>query len=379
MNQLQGQTFFDPTNPTWTLYDPSREILVARVAFVDGPDGVFDYKVPDALRARVRPGVRVLAPLGARNRSVVAYCLEIAQRRVEETPPPAPPRRKPKEDAPTLFALDPRPEKEKNDAPKATVEGKTFRLKEIAAVVDEKPILSPKLLKLGLDLAQRCIAPIGQTLDGMVPAGVRDAIGSRLTTVFLLAPDASERLRRFENAKAEGVRALTPKQRFVLDELRRCAEPPTLAELSRQAKCSSAPILSLKKLGLLTTKRVKRTSRFYDELAAAQKTEPRTLPHELNPDQRRALDAILGALKESRTETFLLRGVTGSGKTEVYIDAIEEVVSYGKQAIVLVPEISLTPQTVQRFRARLGDIAVLHSRLTDLERNSRLNTISNIA
>ena len=368
MNQLQGQTFFDPTNPTWTLYDPSREILVARVAFVDGPDGVFDYKVPDALRARVRPGVRVLAPLGARNRSVVAYCLEIAQRRVEETPPPAPPRRKPKEDAPTLFALEPRPEKEKNDAPKATVEGKTFRLKEIAAVVDEKPILSPKLLKLGLDLAQRCIAPIGQTLDGMVPAGVRDAIGSRLTTVFLLAPDASERLRRFENAKAEGVRALTPKQRFVLDELRRCAEPPTLAELSRQAKCSSAPILSLKKLGLLTTKRVKRTSRFYDELAAAQKTEPRTLPHELNPDQRRALDAILGALKESRTETFLLRGVTGSGKTEVYIDAIEEVVSYGKQAIVLVPEISLTPQTVQRFRARLGDIAVLHSRLTDLER-----------
>ena len=109
MNQLQGQTFFDPTNPTWTLYDPSREILVARVAFVDGPDGVFDYKVPDALRARVRPGVRVLAPLGARNRSVVAYCLEIAQRRVEETPPPAPPRRNPKEDAPTLFALDPRP------------------------------------------------------------------------------------------------------------------------------------------------------------------------------------------------------------------------------------------------------------------------------
>ena len=77
MNQLQGQTFFDPTNPTWTLYDPSREILVARVAFVDGPDGVFDYKVPDALRARVRPGVRVLAPLGVRNRSVVAYCLSL--------------------------------------------------------------------------------------------------------------------------------------------------------------------------------------------------------------------------------------------------------------------------------------------------------------
>ena len=76
----------------------------------------------------------------------------------------------------------------------------------------------------------------------------------------------------------------------------------------------------------------------------------------LNPDQRRALDAILKPLRESRQETILLRGVTGSGKTEIYIRAIDEVVSFGRQAIVLVPEISLTPQTRQRFRSRFDRV-----------------------
>ena len=65
----------------------------------------------------------------------------------------------------------------------------------------------------------------------------------------------------------------------------------------------------------------------------------------------------------------MLHGITGSGKTEVYIRAIQEVVAYGRQAIVLVPEISLTPQTEQRFRARFGQVAVLHSHMTDAERS----------
>ncbi|HET6882180.1 MAG TPA: primosomal protein N', partial [Pirellulales bacterium] len=75
-------------------------------------------------------------------------------------------------------------------------------------------------------------------------------------------------------------------------------------------------------------------------------------------------------------ETILLHGVTGSGKTEVYIRAIQEVVSYGRQAIVLVPEISLTPQTRQRFRARFGRVAVLHSHLTDAERHAEWQDIA---
>ena len=78
---------------------------------------------------------------------------------------------------------------------------------------------------------------------------------------------------------------------------------------------------------------------------------------------------MVAALEDARQETFLLHGVTGSGKTEVYIRAIEEVVKYGRQAIVLVPEISLTPQTWQRFQSRFKEVAVLHSHLTPQERN----------
>ena len=72
--------------------------------------------------------------------------------------------------------------------------------------------------------------------------------------------------------------------------------------------------------------------------------------------------------KQQEHRTFLLHGVTGSGKTEVYIQAIREVASYGRQAIVLVPEISITPQTIERFRSRFDSVAVLHSHLSDAER-----------
>jgi primosomal protein N' (replication factor Y) len=89
----------------------------------------------------------------------------------------------------------------------------------------------------------------------------------------------------------------------------------------------------------------------------------------LNPDQEQALRAILDPLNAPRHQTILIHGVTGSGKTEVYIQAIQEVIRFGRQAIVLVPEISLTPQTVERFRQRFGAVAVLHSHLSDAERH----------
>ncbi len=84
---------------------------------------------------------------------------------------------------------------------------------------------------------------------------------------------------------------------------------------------------------------------------------------------------MLAALRGQRHRTLLIHGVTGSGKTEVYIQAIEEVVRYGRQAIVLVPEISLTPQTVERFRRRFGAVAVLHSHLSDADRHGQWQRI----
>lgn len=373
--------FFDPSFPAWESYDPSREITVAKVAFVDGPDGLFDYKVPERLLERLRPGMRVLAPLGIKNRSVTAYCVELTQQESEvvaelEKPTSLSAEEEPKESGEGLLfpeLASPAPEQKKKTKKKT----KTFRLKELLDVVDKKPILSAKGLELGVWLSKRYLAPLGQTLDGIVPAGVRDSIGTRMTTVYELAPDIDKKLNRVDEVKNKrAYDLLTHKQRYVIDEMRKLTEPPTLSELGRVAKCSSAPITALKNLGFLRVKRVRRVSDFYTELLETEKTAAPTEPHILNEEQQKALDAILGALRNEESSAFLLHGATGSGKTEVYIRAIEEVVSYGKQAIVLVPEISLTPQTVQRFRARLGSVAVLHSRLTDLERKAEWEKIA---
>ena len=95
----------------------------------------------------------------------------------------------------------------------------------------------------------------------------------------------------------------------------------------------------------------------------------RDVPPEPNPAQKHAIDRIRAALLAQSAESFLLHGVTGSGKTEVYLRAIEEVRTAGGGAILLVPEIALTPQLVGRFRARFGDdIAVLHSGLSARQR-----------
>ena len=101
------------------------------------------------------------------------------------------------------------------------------------------------------------------------------------------------------------------------------------------------------------------------------------LPKELNPEQQAAMDRIAPPIREGRSQMFLLHGVTGSGKTEVYLQAMAECISRGRQGIVLVPEISLTPQTVSRFMARFGKdkVAVIHSKLTPAQRDAAYQKI----
>lgn len=90
---------------------------------------------------------------------------------------------------------------------------------------------------------------------------------------------------------------------------------------------------------------------------------------QLTQEQQDAYDAILETINKGEQRTFLLHGVTGSGKTEVYLQTIENVLNQGKQAMMLVPEIALTPQMVLRFKRRFGDeVAVLHSGLSKGER-----------
>ena len=150
----------------------------------------------------------------------------------------------------------------------------------------------------------------------------------------------------------------------VLKVLAAAKEPLSPGELARAARCTAGPITTLRRKGLIRS----RTGAL-PRLRPAEAAAVREKHLVLNPDQQQALRTILDAMNARRHQTILIHGVTGSGKTEVYIQAIQEVIHFGRQAIVLVPEISLTPQTVERFRQRFGAVAVLHSHLSDAERH----------
>jgi primosomal protein N' (replication factor Y) len=164
---------------------------------------------------------------------------------------------------------------------------------------------------------------------------------------------------------------LSPKQADVLRRLSTSPRPLTAKQLATRAGCTVGPISALRKKGLIRAT-VERLPNALDSLATFAK-EP---PHELNEDQVLALATIRDSLHSAVHQTILIHGVTGSGKTEIYIRAIDEVIRFGRQAILLVPEISLTPQTVARFRARFDRVAVLHSHQSDVERHEHWRRIA---
>jgi len=288
--------------------------LTAQVVFNRPLDITFDYLVPDELRPVMAPGQRVRAPFGQGDQLTVGYCVGL-----EASTPTS------------------------------------RRLKTIHSILDREPLLSSNMLELTAWIADRYLCGWGQVLDIAIPAGVKRRAGTRLITFVRPAVDV--------HAVLIGMK-LPKKQQAVMELLCSTGELIRLDQLTETVGCGTAPINALKQKGLIQTVR-RRTSCSNAEVG--QVTVESDL--QLNRDQQIALDSILTAIQSGQHQTLLLHGVTGSGKTEVYIQAIREVVSYGRQAIVLVPEISLTPQTTRRFRSRFESVAVLHSHLSNSERH----------
>lgn len=310
-----------PELPTpWELAD-AEDRLFALVVFNRPMMTVFTYQVPNALRELVGPGRRVEAPFGAANEPLVGYCVGLT-----------------------------------HEAPQGRA------LKSLSAVLDTHPLVDHHLLELTRWMADRYLCGWGQVLEAVIPAGVKSRSGLRQVVRFHLSAVARDNLSDLR---------LPPKQRAVLEVLAGSAEPLPVDELCRAAHCGLSPIHALRDRGLIVAEK--------QWLVPCPPSEPppEPSPHlTLNSEQRHTLQAILEAVRSNQHTTFLLHGVTGSGKTEVYIRAIQEVVSYGRQAIVLVPEISLTPQTIARFRQRFSSVAVLHSHMTDAERNAQWQQIA---
>ncbi len=319
MNVQQPQLFPQDV-PPWEL-DAQGTSTVARIVFSEAPHGPLDYLIPQDMLSQVVPGVRVKVPLGRSNREMLGYCIDVQ-----------------------------------------TVQQAPQAFKPLTEVLDPEPLCTGKLLELMQWMSRYYLAPLGQVFEAAVPASVRSSAGSRQRVMLYPTPKAH---------KSDELTSLSPKQKSIVAALIAEGRPMTVDQLRASAKCSVAPIQNLRTSGFIEA----RTERVLDDLANLPPA-PATTPLALSVDQRQALREVLNALSAGTQQTVLLHGITGSGKTEVYMQAIHEVLTYGRGAIVLVPEISLTPQTRQRFMQRFGQVACLHSHMSPVERHYQWRRIA---
>jgi len=277
-------------------------------------DHPFTYRVPSGREGNAKIGVRVLVPFGPRRVTGLVTALS---------------------DGTALGEREAR---------------------EILDFLDEEPYIPPRHLAFLLAAARECLAPVGEMLRAALPRGlsrVESPPSPRTEMLFRVADGAPDA-------------ALTPKQRRVYALVLEAGEIPS-AELSARIPGGGDAARRMTARGILSAETRERpvglpVAEFPDSHVGFAPTLP----------QESALAEIGMAVASRRSAVFVLHGITGSGKTEVYLRAIEQVRAVGRQAVYLVPEISLTPQLFGRVRARFGDgAAVLHSGLTAAERTAQ--------
>ena len=315
---MDQQSLFNIEPQQWQL-DDQDDWLAARIVFSRSPFGPYDYSIPAHLEKSVQPGIRIEVPLGRGNRKMTGYCVDVIG--------PFHP-----------LAQSVHPQK----------------LKPIEKVIDAEPIIKASLLGLANWISDYYVTPLGQVIEAIVPTGVRNKSGTREMLFLSLATGVADDIDSLK---------LSELQRTILRTLGLSQQDWTPIELAETVGCTLGPISTLRKRGLIES-----ISRRVQQKTHEIPREQRAPDLLLNPEQESALAAITQRIEDNTHRTFLMHGITGSGKTEVYIRAIQTVVEFGRQAIVLVPEISLTPQTRQRFRARFDRVAVLHSHLTAAQR-----------
>lgn len=299
-------------------------LCVAKIAvsaatyWVDRP---YDYLVPAALQEKALPGVRVYVPFSRGNRRSEGVILALSDHSDYE------------------------------------------KLKPITAVLDDAPVLSPEQIKLALFMRERFFCTVYSAMKAMLPAGLwfdsegRRKIGDKTIEMAKLCLPPEE-----ASIIASNKRLRSPQQSNLLELLCSFACLPS-RELLSFTGASRQSLKALEKAGLVEL--------YYREAFRRPEIhlgEKEPLPA-LNQEQQAAFDGINALAHSGKSAAALLFGITGSGKTSVYIHLIMEQLKQGRSAILLVPEISLTPQMIQTFSSHFGDdVAVLHSSLSVGER-----------
>jgi primosomal protein N' (replication factor Y) len=284
-----------------------------------------DYLVPEALSARVGVGSRVRVPF--REKSALATVVAILNH--------------------------------------SEAEG----LRPIEAVIGETPILSEELLELAKWISAYYCCPIEAVMRSLLPQVIRRAEVGWKKQLFVRP------VRKIDNEEMEKLRRRAPRQAELLDAISKLQAPVRAADLLRQTSLDNQTLRALVKRGLaeLREEAVVRDPHGNEQFIATSNLV-------LNAEQLIALKEIAQAMDSpENARPILLHGVTGSGKTEIYLQAIRAALERGRSAIVLVPEISLTPQTVERFKGRFAEaqdaVAVLHSHLSEGERHDEWHKI----
>lgn len=271
----------------------------------------FDYFIPTNMAERISPGMRAWVPFGSRR--LPGYIVGV----------------------------------------KDTSSYSYGEAKSLISLIDKSPLLSPPLIKLAEWISSYYCCELGKVFKSMLPVMVRQITPKKdeLKYVKLIKPKEDISL----------IEKRAPKQAEVLRILNSQSTAMKLMDLARMAKTTPGIINALHKKGL-----VEIFASRIDKDPYRLETFQTTFPHQLNAEQSNAYNLVKGM----SSGAILLQGVTGSGKTEIYLWAISDMLSNGKGAIVVVPEISLTPQTVERFKSRFvsENVAVLHSKLSFGER-----------
>lgn len=287
-------------------------------------DKVFQYRVPFSLWEQVRPGVRVNVPFGAGNRQREGY----------------------------VVALKTEPDYERS------------KIKEIRSVVEESLPVEGQLIQVADFLKKRYGSSMIQALKTVMP--VKRQIRHREETMIYPVHTREENQAFLEEWKRKH---RTARVRMFT----RLLEEGALTKEQAVKECKY-PLKELRKLEAEGLIRMETKIIYRDPFASFSQKKDRLL---LNPEQRAIAEEFRQDFIKGIRRTYLLYGVTGSGKTEVYLDLIETVLETGKQVIVLIPEISLTYQTVRRFYERFGGrIAVLHSRMSQGERSDACERVA---
>lgn len=285
-------------------------------------DRFFTYKIDDALKDKVVVGCRVKVPFGKGNKYQIGYVVHLLEAVLDEG----------------------------------------YKIKSILDTVDEGPILSEEQLDVARFITEYYGSSFAASIGAILPPGLTEKPlkYEKSFSDYIETNQDRESIGHyiFQNSHKKTF----AKQKQILECILLNGKA-TLDELSDCIGSCSSSVNTLIKNGLL------KKQRYYDEIIAD------TISHEkfkqLNEEQQIAYDQMLAYIKNDEYQTILLQGVTGSGKTEIFLYTIKDVLEKGGAAIVLVPEIALTRQTVNRFKERFGNaVALTHSRMTPKERQN---------